>query len=475
MAFSLPEVLSPGDIPSQPGGIVGGIFNEQARQAQMKQAAANLQMTQLANQKAQTLLPFASPQAQADLAKSLLLNQSQQVQNQYQPSMLQSQLASEAEQRKQMAQQIAASQQMTPLQAQLMGAQTQAAIAKSKMGGLESLTGPAAQAQSYLLLRNRYPVGSPERTTIENAWQNQQAMQSARADFMGANTWLKNMPEVVKEQYFSGYQSTNAQRASQGLSPLSPKEYAGAIKLNTPVGAGTTLQQSPQTISQQQPGIAQQVSTQEVPQQSAIQQPNIAPVDYAQQAQQTQLSLQKRTSDPLNRNKIIFGNQAENTLRNMLDDAPSMYKYSGLDGQLKLKKDAALAAVGGKVPDFEAYNRYLQNAKIFKDQYTQYYGGSISPEAQQNVNSLANPTAFYSNPKIAQQNLKTLANTLNQEVNLRKQAMVSPTQFTQQSSEPNVPEVGAATTPKYSQEDLEYTAKKYNMTVDQVKNKLGVK
>lgn len=87
-------------------------------------------------------------------------------------------------------------------------------------------------------------------------------------------------------------------------------------------------------------------------------------------------------------------------------------KYMGAGGQARLLADKANNSITSD-PN-STYNKYMSfvsNIPIKKEQLTQFFGGSISPSAQKDLDTVINPVHWTSNPQSAMlsyQNLRSL-------------------------------------------------------------------
>jgi len=386
-----------------------------------------------------------------------------------------------------------------------------------------SLKGPAGDAASLQYLKNKYGENSEVYKNALNEFQSNINMKKQRAAFYGSNLWLKNMPTLQKTQFNQNFQNENAKRQQQGLPLLTMDQYAVAagykpqdaktkadaidahisevqlnqIKNRQPVtptshilnhiiqggdatqlpGAqpgsaeaatatvGTQGQNVPQSVPQQPSmGQPQQVGAQ--PQQAGAPKLITTP-NYEQLASQTGLATLKQTSDTQNRSKIVYGNQADNTINNMIPDLDAMAAYSGPTGSAKLLADRTLFQQTGKPsPQYLAYQRFLANSALLNDQVTQYFGKSIIPSARKELDEITTPRNWIDSPAATKEKFNAFIKTLKQEINIRKDALQNPeAYYSDKSGGPK----------SYSDKDYADTAKKYGMTVDELKQYIASK
>ena len=263
------------------------------------------------------------------------------------------------------------------------------------------------------------------------------------------------------------------------LAPLPAGLQApGSTTVLAPLPAGLQAQGAPQVPQQQAPGQAipqnipqqplaatpQQIGAQ--PQQAGVPKLITTP-SYRQQASQTGLSTIRQTSDQQNRSKIVYGNQAENTVNNMLPDLDAIAAYSGPAGSAKLLADRNLFQQTGKPSQqYLAYQRFIANSALLNDQVTQYFGKSIVPSAREELDQITTPRNWIDSPAATKEKFNAFIKTLRQEINIRKDALQNPEAY--YSDKTKGPKA-------YSDKDYTDTAKKYGMTVDELKQYLASK
>jgi hypothetical protein len=230
----------------------------------------------------------------------------------------------------------------------------------------------------------------------------------------------------------------------------------------SPQGAMLQAQQPLAAQPQAQPQAAAQPQAQVQPQAEAptqlLTQPN-----YAQEAAQSGLQILKETTDKANRSKLLYGTQAERTISNMEADKKAMLYYTGPGGATQLAADTAKAAAGHTTPMYAAYQRFVTNAGILGPQLLQYYGLGIQKDQRNEISELTNPRSWHDNPRVTAQKWNAFVKTLNQEVGIRRKALVDPSLYYSGEKE-GKPQVKQYTDAQYAQ-----TAKKYGMSVAQLK------
>jgi len=165
------------------------------------------------------------------------------------------------------------------------------------------------------------------------------------------------------------------------------------------------------------------------------------------QYNQLGLALNKTTTDPYNRKRII---QAANVLKsfNSIDMKPFAY-YAGTKGKARLANDKGLAAMG-KAPDM--YNRYMVSQGLMGatiDQLTQYWGASITQPAVEAKEKMFNNDSWTSNPTAVFNLYNSMKNLVNSEVQENITAATDPN-FINTATENAPPNITGAKNPVFS-------------------------
>lgn len=218
------------------------------------------------------------------------------------------------------------------------------------------------------------------------------------------------------------------------------------------------------------------------------------------------LEIQKHTTDPNTRQRNLLVKNIEKTLSTI--DPKALTHYSGLPGMKDKMIDMLSSATGIGTPS-EAYQPFLEasrNAKQLASQVRQFYGDSIQPSVKHELEMLTNPSSWQYNPAQAEKLFNKYAQLLGYEAGTYQEAL----NFPHQSNTPQQPpqqgpspysEQNLVNQPQAQQEgmaqvdigaegagspdgqqvgepteaDIAFTAKKYNMTPDEVKKYLGIK
>jgi hypothetical protein len=191
-------------------------------------------------------------------------------------------------------------------------------------------------------------------------------------------------------------------------------------------------------------------------------------------------SLQEKTADVLTKRtataQVLNQRQYAIVLDSLFDEGsklmPSVVSYAGAQGKVNLAKDAARASLGEVSP---RYSEYLQFTNVVApntaNEMRRVLGGQATDYEAKVMNNLSNPSFWLTNPKLAMEQWNFMQNMFRKKI--------GPALTTGLSGAVKKIEQGAMDTSPIqnvpSDEDLQYTAKTRGMTVEQVKQKLGIK
>lgn len=176
---------------------------------------------------------------------------------------------------------------------------------------------------------------------------------------------------------------------------------------------------------------------------------------------------QKQVTDVDTRKRNLYATNVEKTLDTI--DPNIIAHYSGVGGKMQLAKDAALAASGKAPPEYQEYQSIIKTKiPMLTSQARQFYGDSIQPSVREHLESLSNVSSWQ-DPAIGLKRFNDLTNILRTELQTYRDALKSTDVYQGKN------QGSSSSQPKYSEADLKHTAEKYGLTVDQVKQKLGVR
>lgn len=144
------------------------------------------------------------------------------------------------------------------------------------------------------------------------------------------------------------------------------------------------------------------------------QQDQINQANASQSASQTAGAITKQASDAATRDRATYANAISQTLQQIPVD--SIVHYSGPSGRQQYYKDMALNVAGKADPNYTTLQSYINSTlPVLKGQMTKFYGGSVQPEAQKELDILGNPSNWSGNPQVAIQSLQRLQDVFNSE------------------------------------------------------------
>lgn len=140
------------------------------------------------------------------------------------------------------------------------------------------------------------------------------------------------------------------------------------------------------------------------------------------------LYLSKQAGLGDNTKKLSYGAVLEKTLDLMSPYRTSMAYYSGAAGKAKYAKDVALSQTTGELtPQLKDFTKFLETAtSTLVPQITQYYGASVTEGQQKLLRQVANPADWIKSPERAMVAFDTLINTLENEIQVRRDLVKKP-------------------------------------------------
>lgn len=190
----------------------------------------------------------------------------------------------------------------------------------------------------------------------------------------------------------------------------------------------------------------------------------------------------KDTTDADTRQKNLYATNIEKTISRINPSA--LTQYGGARGKGDKLTNKILSAFGAESKGYDEYMRNIQDVEFLSSQITQFYGTSIRPEMIERLDKLSNPATWSTNPKLAKALFNETKTVLENEMQTYRDALEDTEVYkgnnnalTKQQIEALAKGGIGKTEPMNSYitpERLEFTAKKYNMTIDEVKAKLGI-
>jgi hypothetical protein len=132
---------------------------------------------------------------------------------------------------------------------------------------------------------------------------------------------------------------------------------------------------------------------------------------------------QKQTTDVQTRNRTLFATNIEKTINYIDPDA--LTQYGGFQGTLQKGAQSVKSAFGSESPDYDKYITSSNAVKLLTKQIRQFYGDSIQPQVQANLEILNNPATLSNNPKLAKEVLNQTLSILKNETQTYRSALKS--------------------------------------------------
>ena len=408
-------------------------------------------------------------------------SQLQNVAQKYQNEMLQQQVPYAGP----MAQaQVGLTQAQIPL-TQAQAGLTQAQIPYAGYQALGSLYGGLGRmmmSNQALAFINAVGKNPQMQAVMQNNPEMQQAYENAVQESAyisnGYGNMLNNVPGIGGGNVMNptGVQQPNGMvQAPQGtpLPGMKPGQNYPAV---------SAPPQSPQSAQAQtnfqnmQPGQAPPVASVLPSNAYAQQNPQQNASDINALHTQLNSSLMNSNYTPKQQQQLIYENAAMIQFKKLLPTLPGVASYSGAQGALQLAKDRLTSFFGGTPsPQYQSYKNYQTAMGPLAADIGRALGHNSTNEQNEAMNELLNPVEYDVTPKQALSQLQQLMDSVHQNTmaivqpkaaNLAEAANSQPLQV------PGAPQ-NQNQQPQYSDADIAYTAKKYNMTVAQVKQRLG--
>jgi hypothetical protein len=193
---------------------------------------------------------------------------------------------------------------------------------------------------------------------------------------------------------------------------------AGPAGIMSGLPGGTMPQQMPQSMPMQQLPL----SSQQVQKLQQIFPTNGLTTDDIQAANQAnQLKLQKQTTDASARQKNLYAANIDKTLGMINPDDLTQYAGSPISKFL----NQAATPLGMESKNYDNYLSAANSAKLLAKQVRQFYGDSIQPSVGKELEQLADPATWQSNPTLAKNLFNNFKTVLQQETGTYRDAMQS--------------------------------------------------
>ncbi len=136
----------------------------------------------------------------------------------------------------------------------------------------------------------------------------------------------------------------------------------------------------------------------------------------------------KNISDPKTRERVLYARNMDKTLERI--DPEILVQYSGPYGAIKKKVDQGKSLSGLEQDQYQKYTNALADAKVLAKQTRQFLGDSITPEVNEQLQSLINPESWSKSPAVALSNFYEIKSLLENETETLVDALRTPEIYT---------------------------------------------
>lgn len=147
-----------------------------------------------------------------------------------------------------------------------------------------------------------------------------------------------------------------------------------------------------------------------------------------------QLSRQKQTTDLDTRKRNLFASNIDKTTKYI--NPEHLFSYSGIGGHIKKAIDYGNASQNKPSERFQNYQKALTAAQLLAKQTRQFYGASITPQMDKQLNELVNPESWILDKDTAIKKYHQLMDILKNETGTYRQALKSRKAYEEQNENP---------------------------------------
>jgi len=144
------------------------------------------------------------------------------------------------------------------------------------------------------------------------------------------------------------------------------------------------------------------------------------------------LQIQKTVTDPAVRQKTLFAQNIDKTLAQI--NPEHLAKFSDVFGGAKYLGEKGLSAAGMAPQEYKDYELSAKAAKMLSKQVRQFYGDSIQPEMEAQLEELANPARWSTDPELMKDQFNQFKKILQSETGTYQQALKSTRPYEEQKS-----------------------------------------
>jgi hypothetical protein len=147
----------------------------------------------------------------------------------------------------------------------------------------------------------------------------------------------------------------------------------------------------------------------------------LSPKEQSILSNELDLAQLKSITDPNTRAKAILAINMDKATESY--NPINLVRYSGPIGAIQKKIQQGLALSGKESEEYRLYREAVVGAEAWKTQVRQFYGDSISPEKDKQLESLTNPEHIASNPELALREYQQFSNILKMETDTYRDAL----------------------------------------------------
>lgn len=187
------------------------------------------------------------------------------------------------------------------------------------------------------------------------------------------------------------------------------------------------------------------------------------------QAESYNLAILKATSDVDARKRNLFATNLVQSINSASVD--DLTRYSGPKGQAKLLAEKAKDALGNPSEDYMKYKEAQKAVALEAQELRQFLGTSITPQMDTALREMVDATGPLTSQETAKRMINKSRGIIKKQLGTYRKAVQSPSAYTGELEEE------AYSAPQQtgpSESDIEFTARKYGMTPDQVRQQLGM-
>lgn len=162
--------------------------------------------------------------------------------------------------------------------------------------------------------------------------------------------------------------------------------------------------------------------------------PDLSEEEKQQRIDEIDLAIQKKIASPQAANQSLAASNLLLALdRTNLDD---LTRYSGVQGQLKLKLHQAMDLMGNAPDEYIRYLKALTNAELEAKEARAMYADSIRKEVQEKLENMTNPSSWGKSPEAAKAKIQAFREILREQAKNYQKALRSTSAYRYETNNP---------------------------------------